>query len=158
MPISTPRKCLMVENRPWIFFLIVEGKLNPNFFILAEEFKKNEMELMPVVYQELLDVLKMKQEIHLITCIGSLESRKAYDRSVKTLIEKLMSEQKIVLHQFSSFEADKQQDILKQMNHQFIPLPVKVENAVQLVKNKMMQWTQHLQGPRKLGAKSSISI
>jgi hypothetical protein len=148
----------MLENRPWIFFLIIEGKLNPNFFVMAEEFKKNDMELMPVVYQELLDVLKMKQEIHLITCIGSLEGRKAYERSVKTVIEKLMSEQKIVLHQFSSFEADKQQDILKQMNHQFIPLPVKVEEAVQMVKLKMEQWTKHLQGPKKLGAKSSISI
>ncbi len=115
-------------------------------------------ELMPVAYQELLDVLKMKQEVHLITCIGSLEGRIAYERSVKTLIEKLMSEQKIVLHQFSSFEADKQQDILKQMNHQFIPLPVKVVDAVQMVKLKMEQWSENLQGPRKLGAKSSISI
>ena len=148
----------MSENRPWIFFLIIEGKLNTNFFIIAEEFKKNDMELMPVVYQELLDVLKMKQEIHLITCIGSLESRIGYERSVKTLIEKLMSEQKIVLHQFSSFEADKQQDILKQINHQFIPLPVKLEEAVELVRCKMDQWTQHLQGPKKLSAKSSISI
>lgn len=148
----------MAENRPWIFFLIIEGKLNPNFFVLAEEFRKNDIELMPVVYQELLDVLKMKQEVHLITCIGSLEGKIAYDRSVKTLIEKLMSEQKIVLHQFSSFEADKQQDILKQMNHQFIPLPVKLVEAVQAVKLKMDQWTEHLQGRRKLGAKSSISI
>lgn len=146
------------QQRPWIFFLIVEGKLNPNFFALAEEFKKNDIELMPVVYQELIDVLKMKQEVHLITCIGCMDSRKAYERSVKTCIEKLMSEQKIVLHQFSSFEADKQQDILKQMNHQFIPMPLKVAEAVALVKVKMAQWANHLRGPKKLGAKSSISI
>lgn len=148
----------MSEQRPWIFFLIIEGKLNPNFFILAEEFRKNNMELMPVVYQELLDVIKIKQEIHLITCIGSLQGRLAYERSVKTCIEKLMSEQKIILHQFSSFESDKQQDILKQMNHQFIPLPVKVPEAIQLVKQKMDVWAQQVHGSKKSGSKSSISI
>ena len=148
----------MEQQRVWIFFLIVEGKLNPNFFLMAQEFKQHKVELMPVVYQELLDVLKMRQEIHLITCIGSLAERFGYERSVKTSIERLVNEQKIVLHQFSSFEADKQQDMLKQMNNQFIPLPVKVDEAVKHIMTKIGQWSEHMKGPRKIGAKSAISI
>lgn len=148
----------MEHQRIWIFFLIIEGKLNPNFFLLANELKKQKVELMPVVYQELLDVLRMRQDVHLITCIGSLAERMGYERSVKTSIEKLMNEQKIVLHQFSSFEADKQQDMLKQMNNQFIPMPVKIEDAAAQILAKVEQWSDHIKGPRKLGAKTAISI
>lgn len=148
----------MENQRIWIFFLIIEGKLNPNFFLLANEFKRQKVELMPVVYQELLDVLKMRQEVHLITCIGSLAERFGYERTVKSSIEKLMNEQKIVLHQFSSFESEKQQDMLKQMNNQFIQMPVKIDDAVSQIMTKIEQWSEHIKGPRKIGAKTSLSI
>ena len=145
-------------ERTWIFFLIVEGKLNPNFFNLSEAFRRKEIELMPVVYQELLDVLKLRSEVHLIVCVGSLAERAAYERTVKTAVEKLMSEQKIMLHIFSSFEADKQQDILKQINHHFVPMPVVLHEAIDIIMEKVQQWTEHLRGPKKSGAKSAISI
>ena len=118
-----------------IYGIKIDDRVNHNYFHMAQEFKKQNLEFLIFDLESLSEVIQKNPITWLILFTTSIDEVKVFDRKLKQSLRPMVAQERLGVFQFTSFSAENGNELqgLKTNFYQLISLPLKTSEAVQIV-------------------------
>ncbi|MEX0798819.1 MAG: hypothetical protein WEB87_04605 [Bacteriovoracaceae bacterium] len=123
----------------WIFYLKLTPNLSENFFSIDKEFKRYGLNLLPVSFPNLLELIKADETFHVVVLVTSQKEAAYYLRHVSKHAKNLLRFKKINMYAASSFAfINESSKLTFRHNYDFYPLPIKAADLCDKITTKVL--------------------
>ena len=118
-----------------IYGIKIDDRVNHNYFHIAQEFKKHNLEFLIFDLESLIEVIQKNPITWLILFTTSIDEVRAFERKLKHSLRPLVAQERLGVFQFTSFAPENGNELqgLKTNFYQLISLPLKTSEAAQIV-------------------------